>query len=160
MIKKAQAWGFDLIIGTVIFALAIAGFYVYALNSPVTGVDTLDYLTKEGETLSGILLSEGYPSDWNEMNVVRPGLTSSNKINETKLEKFNTLSTNEYDRVRSLFRTKFNYYLNFSDPIVMGGSQIEGIGRPPQNARNVIKTTRFTIYKDRPVTFNLYIWGQ
>jgi len=42
--------------------------------------------------------------------------------------------------------------------------EIEGIGKPGTNknditAENLIKITRFTIYKEKPTTAYLYIWG-
>mgnify|MGYP000014655228 CR=1 FL=1 len=81
--KKGQAWGFDLMMASIIFLGGITVFYLYSLNTPEAET-TLNKLTYEGNIVASTLLSDGFPIDWEEFNVVNPGILSNNKINQTK----------------------------------------------------------------------------
>ena len=70
MEKKAQAWGFDLLIAFMIFIGGIIVFYLYSLNFPNETENTINTLTYEGSVVANAVLSSGFPSDWNENNVV------------------------------------------------------------------------------------------
>jgi hypothetical protein len=165
LIKKSQAWGIDLFIAVTIFALGALIFFLYTLNTsnPESKLDSLSY---DGNIIANILLSEGSPSDWNESNLTSPGLLSNNKINQTKLERFYNLSS-DYENTKKILNTKFDFYFYLSEPIEIQGSFIEGMGKPGVNSSNIIdienpenifKITRFTIYKNKPIQFNLYTW--
>ena len=80
--KKAQAWGFDLMIASIIFISGIILFYIYSINYPKESNEKLDKLFNEGEFMAEVLLSEGLPINWNQDTVVRIGLTTNKKINE------------------------------------------------------------------------------
>ena len=86
--KKAQVWGFDLMIGSIIFVVGILVFYLYSLNSPDETLGTFSTLSHDGNLIAETLLSEGFPENWDEDNVTDPGILSNNKINQTKLERF------------------------------------------------------------------------
>ncbi|MCH7568382.1 MAG: hypothetical protein IIA87_03090 [Nanoarchaeota archaeon] len=161
--KKAQAWGFDLIIASTLFLMGIVVFYFYSLNYPTEGGEILDSLFYEGDIIAGTLLSDGYPDNWDQNNVVRVGILTNDKINETKLERFYTL-TNEtltpggYAKTKSLFNTKYEYYVNFSTQMNISGGEIDGIGKQPTDTKNLIKITRFVSYQNKPTTLYVYIW--
>jgi hypothetical protein len=153
--KRGQAWGFDLMIASVLFISGIVIFYIYSINYPTEGRETLDQLSYEGDIISDQLFSSGSPSDWNSGNIVRIGIHDNNKINESKLERLYNL---DYQTTRILFNTKFHYFLNFSDVMTINAKNVEGIGIKPNNQKNLIKITRYTIYQEKPVTLNLFIW--
>lgn len=155
---KAQAWGFDLLIASVLFFIGMILLFFYSLNSGSEGQESLNSLEYTGNYAADIILSEGYPIDWNPSNVVAPGILSNYKINDTKLERFYDLSVDNYAKTKSLFSTNYNYYFNFSESMNIGGTNIEGIGQQFTNAKNLFKVTRFTVYRDRPTTFSLYVW--
>ena len=52
MHKKAQAWGFDLIIGSVIFTLGIAMFYFYTINISQESDSILNQMNYEAYKIS------------------------------------------------------------------------------------------------------------
>jgi len=162
MKKEAQAWGFDLMIASAIFLGGIILFYVYSLNYPAAGQETLDKLTHDGGIIADSLLSEGFPINWEASNVVKIGLLSNEKINESKLETlYNMVYVNgEYEKTRAIFNTRYHYFFNFSETIDFGSGPIAegGIGNQPFVTTNLIKINRFTIYKNMPVSVNLYIW--
>ncbi len=157
-IKRGQAWGFDLIIASTLFLGGIITFYLYSLNISEEADTNLNKLTYDGNIITNILLSEGVPSNWTESNLIYPGLLSKNKINQTKLDMFYSLSVNNYDTTKAIFNTEYEYYLFFSQNITVNGVQIEGIGKAPVNPRNLIKIERITLYKDQPAKMNLDIW--
>jgi hypothetical protein len=156
--KKAQAWGLDLMIAVTIFIIGVVLFYFYALNYSSESKTIIDSLQYEGESISSSLLSDGYPEDWNSTNVVVIGLTTNDKINNTKLDRFYSLVQEDYNKTRTLFSTKYNYYINFSEPIIISGQQKSYIGLLPENEKNVIKVSRITIFKDKPATLDVVIW--
>jgi hypothetical protein len=161
--NHAQAWGLDLIIATVIFISAILIFFLFTLNSSSEEKEIFAQMTETAEIISDNLLLDGSPSNWNDTNVIKIGISSNNKINDTKLEKFYNLTntTIGYSKSQSIFVTKFNYFINFSEPIIIQGNTVVGVGRPywETSSENVIKTSRFTIYKNKPVTMYVNIWN-
>ena len=62
--KIGQAWGFDLLVASVIFFFGLLFFYFYTINYS-SGTESVFYeLSKEGEMISNSFLSEGAPRGW------------------------------------------------------------------------------------------------
>lgn len=162
--KKAQAWGTDLGVGLTIFLIAIIVFSVYSLNlSSENSENTLQQLNYESEYISDIILSPGSPQNWNEDNVLAIGITSENKINQTKLNQFYTLAKNNYQKTKAIFNTNYDYYFFLDTEINTPEGLKDGIGKPGINrnninASNLVKITRLTVYKNQPITAYLYIF--
>lgn len=158
MNKRAQAWGFDLMIAMAIFVAGIIFFYFYAVNMPNETENINNRLAYAGDLIANNLLSEGSPSNWDESNVITIGITSKDKINQTKLERFYNLATTNYQKSKLLFNTQYEYYITFSKNITINGNEVEGIGSLPINPKNLIRVNRISIYKDKPSTLNINIW--
>ncbi len=156
--KRGQAWGFDLIIGSILFAIGVIGFYFFAINSQQEQYDKLEELNYAATSLADTLLSEGLPNEWDSDNVVRIGITSNSKINQTKLERLYNLSLQNYEITKNKFNIIKEYYIIFKDPFKINDIDISSIGKNPQNQNNMIKQTRLSVYKDRPITIEVYIW--
>ncbi|MFH1365693.1 MAG: hypothetical protein ABIH28_03855 [archaeon] len=156
--KKGQAWGMDLMVAIVIFSVGITAFYFYTINSSEETQEIITRLFYDGNIIASDILSEGAPMNWETGNVVKIGILSNNRINETKLENFYLLSTSDYPKTKTIFNTRFNYYFFISEPMIIGGNPIEGLGKKPENSKNLVKITRLTLYKEKPVTFVIYIW--
>lgn len=165
MNKKAQIWSIDIMAGMVLFLVGIIAFYVYSLNQPGEAEDNFEILIYEGKVISDNLMSSGYPKEWNSTNVVRLGITDENVINETKIiSLYDMIVNGEYNATKNLLNTNYDYLFFLEG----NSSQIEfqGIGKPGVNkstkidARNLIKTTRFTIYKNKTVPLYLYVWEE
>ena len=153
MDKKAQAWGFDVMIASIIFVAGITTFYFYAINQPGEAKGILEELSYEGSIIAENLLSEGFPENWNSDNVIKIGITTDNRINETKLGRFINLTNSSYDKTKSLFNIKFDYYVTIS------GSGLGEIGLPNStDPDSLIKIDRLTIYQEKPVTLTVNIW--
>jgi len=163
--KKAQGWGMDLMIALSIFLIGVVIFYIYSLNNPNEAKENIEDLFHDGESLTNILLSEGFPNSWNSTNVVRIGIFSNDKINDTKLERFYDLSQTEYEKTKALFNTRYDYYFFLDENMIINSVPVEGIGKPGVtkttiSSRNLIKITRVTIYKNKPISAYLYIWEE
>lgn len=170
--NKAQAWGIDLMIGLIIFTVSIVMFYFYALNVPNEATESLGGLFYDGEIITNTLLSAGYPRDWDSdsANADKIGIVDDGKINETKLEEFYNLAFTEtdYTGTKILFNTRYDYYFFLGDVITIPGvGNVDGIGKPGadrtninDDAENLIKITRFMVYKEKPITAYVYIWEE
>ena len=163
--KKAQAWGFDMMIASMIFISGIIIFYVYSLNYPKESQETLDQLFSEGDFITESLLSEGLPPNWDENSVIRIGIITNNKINDSKLEKFYLLANSQlnpqgYAKAKSVLNTKYNFFMNFSEQMVINSNPVNGVGKSfdGEQTKNIIKITRATIYQNKIVSLNLYVW--
>lgn len=158
MKKRAQLWGIDLIVGTSIFIIGVILFYIYAFNYSSGSEDSYNSLSYDASIIADSLLSEGYPREWNSTSVVAIGISSSNKINQTKLERFYNLSIQDYERTKYLFNTQYDYYLNFSEPLQINGVNVEYIGHKSASQENIVKVSRITIYKNKLVNFDVILW--
>ncbi|MDO8508750.1 MAG: hypothetical protein Q7S27_03645 [Nanoarchaeota archaeon] len=156
--KRGQAWGFDLMIASLIFTAGIIVFYIYSINTTEEADSTINKLTYDGSILSNILLLEGSPKNWTTANVVSPGLLTNNKINQTKIDNFYNLTRDNYSAVKALLNTQYDFYIYFSKNITANGQVIPGMGKIPSSPKNLIKIERVAIYNDQPLTMNIEIW--
>ncbi|NTV23086.1 MAG: hypothetical protein HGA85_01770 [Nanoarchaeota archaeon] len=109
---KAQIWYIDLLIGLVIFTVAMVLFFKFA---------TSRYLVKDNEEifpevvrLSQILVSEGIPQNWTEENVITPGLFTDGEVSIQKLEMFSNMSS-DYYRLKRLLATESDFIVVFEE---------------------------------------------
>lgn len=167
MKTKAQIWSLDLMAGLALFLVGIMIFFVYSLNQPSQAQETLSLLTYDGKIIADNLLSEGYPSNWNPSNAITIGLTTSKKINQTKLETLYQMiyTDNNYTKTKNLFNTGYDFYFFLDQNMTVSAGSIEGIGKPGVtkdniNAKNLIKITRYTIYQNKTTPLYLYIWQE
>lgn len=156
--RKAQAWGFDVIIAIGIFIFGLVVFFLYTINYPNGEYEKLDELLYEGNIVADSLLSTGIPENWTTASVSKIGILTNNKIDHDKVEEFYEVSSTQYLRARSLFGIKYNYFVNFSQSIEISGNAIEGIGLFSQNPQNSIKVSRIAIYQNKPVTVEVQVW--
>jgi hypothetical protein len=160
--KSGQAWSVDMIVALGLFSIGIVVFLVYSFNFSDHNRDVYEDLFYDAEFMSNILLSEGYPVDWNQGNVVQIGILSDgNKLDELH----NLIGNGDYERTRNLFNTKYDYYFFFSEEMVLheGAVPVDGLGKPdfdPENIieDNLIKITRFSIYNNKPVSVYIYLF--
>ncbi|MFH0808400.1 MAG: hypothetical protein V1888_02180 [archaeon] len=167
MRTKAQIWSLDIMAGMVLFLVGIIIFFTYSVNQSSQAEDNLGRLYYDGNIIADNLLSEGYPADWNTENIVTLGLTTSKKINQTKLENLYEIiyTQNNYTKTKNILNTEYEYYILLGENITINSNQIKGIGKPgtsPQNisAKNLIKITRYTIYQNKTTPLYLYIWQE
>lgn len=167
ILTKAQVFCFDMIVAVLIFGAAILVYYKTTTNLSDQDETLLDDLLIDAKSISSSLMSQGYPYNWIEDNVVRIGITSDNRINETKLEQFSRIP---YNNSRKLFGTAYDYYVYFRDRnnnIIPFNESLKGIGKPGVNSTNIqtlenpkklVKVTRLVIKKSDIVKMVIYLW--
>ena len=165
---KAQAWGFDLIVAMIIFSVGIVVFFIYSINQPAEAKETLEKLSYDGRLITESILSTGYPENWNSGNVVSIGILNNGKINETKLGNFYSLSQSDYDATKILFNTRYDYFFFLDQNMTSISVDVDGIGKLGVNKNNInsfnpnnlVKISRFVVYRDKPMAAYLYLWGE
>ena len=152
-------------IGLALFLIGIMIFFTYTINHSEEARETFDLLTYDGKILANNLMSTGYPQDWNSSSVIVFGLTTNNKINETKLTNLYDMIyvENNYTKTKRMSNTKYDYYFFFEENMTINGNPVEGIGLPGITkdnitSRNLVKITRFTIYQNKTLPLYIYIW--
>ena len=165
--KRAQIWGVDLTAGMALFIVGVVVFFMYSLNQPNEAQDNFELLFYEGKIIADSFMSSGYPLDWNSGNVVALGISTNDKINETKLERLYEIIyiDNNYSVTKNLLNTPYDYYFFMDQNMTINSTEVEGIGKPGVtkdniDAKNLIKITRFTIYKNKTTPFYIYIWEE
>jgi len=165
--KRGQVWSFDLLAGITLFVVGIIAFFVYSLNQPTQTQDTFELLYYEGNIVANNLLSSGYPQNWETDSVMTIGITDNNKINQTKLEQLYEIiyTDDNYTRTKNLLNTQYDYYFFLDQNMTINSDSIEGIGKPGTTinnvtSRNLIKTTRYTIYQNKTTPLYIYTWEQ
>ena len=158
MKKRAQAWGFDITIAAIIFSLAVITFYLFSLNYSDEAGESLNALDYDANSIANALLSEGYPAQWNSGDVIKIGLLSNSRINETKLLSFKELSLSDYPKTKSIFNTLHNYEITFSENMTINSTTITSIGLTPSSPQNLIKVTRLATYNNKPLVIYVNVW--
>jgi len=112
--KKAQTWGLDALVATVIFSIAMLLFFFYTVNFNDEAGNKIDSLQQEANSIFGVILSEGSPVNWNNQNVISPGILNDGRVNDTKLESLYVFSQGNYSRLKNFLNTNKDFYF-FSD---------------------------------------------
>jgi len=152
-------------VALIIFSIGIVLFYVYSLNAPGEAQESMERLFYDGKIIANTLLSEGYPLDWNTYldSVQKTGILTDGKIDEDKLEKFYGLTQDNegYKKTKRLFDTTYEYYFLLDTNMIIDRESVEGIGRSDyENAKNLVKVTRYTVYQNKPMAIYVYAWEE
>ncbi|PIN92223.1 hypothetical protein COU55_02100 [Candidatus Pacearchaeota archaeon CG10_big_fil_rev_8_21_14_0_10_31_59] len=143
--KNGQAWSLDLIIAGVIFLIGIVILFYYAINYSSQSKNQLDELLYEGNLASELILSEE-----------ESGILSNGIVNQTKLDFFANLNDTSK---RNLIGIKDNFYF-VMDNLEINGEPANYVGIiNSSETENLIQTTRLTIYKNKPIKFELFAWS-
>ncbi len=163
--KKSQIWYADLLIGIVIFSVALVIYFKTDLNLYQGNGKIYQDLMMEAKIITNSLISPGYPFNWTPGTVTRLGFVDNARVNYTKL---NYLMGMNYNHTKSLLRTKYDYYFYFEQygrPALINGS--DGYGYPGVNRTNldtllnpkyVLKLTRIVILNHNPARMQFLIW--
>ncbi|MBI3622879.1 hypothetical protein HY212_02250 [Candidatus Pacearchaeota archaeon] len=140
--KSGQAWSLDVVIAIVIFTIGIVLLYVYAINYFSKSDELLNNLFYEGNIAAQLILSDD-----------DLGILSGDAVNQTKLDQFNS----SYDQKKTMLGITKDFYFSI-DGMVVNDIPASYVGMKSQNPENVVQITRITIYNNKPVKFQLYIW--
>lgn len=179
MSTKAQVWYIDFIIATLIFIIALIIYFTYTTNASQEDSNLLQDLTSDAKMVSNSLVSEGYPTDWNNETVKRIGLTNNDqRLDDEKLRNFINLN---YSNSKKLLATVYDYFVFFQDfdNKVLNLSGSCGTGHPQVRAnvsnneciinmsnvsiQHLVKVDRFLIYdkenKSDLSKMVVYVWS-
>jgi hypothetical protein len=157
--KRAQAWGFDLIIGLSIFLTGMLLFFLYSLNFTSNNGGEFESLKREGKIIGDSLMGEGFPEHWDENTVINIGILSNGIVNDTKLLEFHNLAGSDYQRTKQLFAVKNEYYIYFENPVTIGSDTFTGIGLPPSGQNNLVKIVRVAVHDAMIKNINIEVWN-
>ncbi|MBN1377182.1 hypothetical protein JW949_02510 [Candidatus Woesearchaeota archaeon] len=171
MSKKSQVWVTDIIISLIIFTTAIL------LSVKITNTafgDDIDFenVEKEADYISEILMSQGFPENWNKSSVIRPGLLNREKtLDISKLNNFCNLT---YPYTKTLFSIRNDYYFFFRDNSLNKTLNITkcGFGSgdiiTDENCsfdlsllqyNDLVKIRRFLVYDSTIIEMDIYVWN-
>ena len=142
MNKKAQGWGLDLIAALIIFIVILVTIITYAINYTNTGSNELNYLFDEAGFASDIILSDNFP-----------GILTNEAIDP---EKLNNLISLNYQELKSELGLKDEFYIKFPGLNANGNDYIGKTNTT--SVKNIVKYTRITIYDNKPINLDIYIW--
>jgi hypothetical protein len=156
--NKAQVWYTDFMVGVMIFFIVIIVYYTYAhgLESDPSKI-TSDLLIG-AKAITGSLVKQGYPLDWNESNVIIIGLTDGKQriVNE-KLEMFADMN---YSFIKSKIISSNDFYFFLEDlegnRILINGK--EGVGKEPVDYGNMVSLSRVVIYNSKLTSMVVQVW--
>lgn len=109
--KKSQVWTIEFILSFLIFTAAVI-LSVKSIFNIYTNENLRD-IQRESEFVSQYLLSDGFPDDWDNNTVIRAGLTTNNRLNDTKIISLYNL---EYGYAKEALGIKnSNFFIYFSN---------------------------------------------
>ncbi|MBW3019800.1 hypothetical protein KY334_00755 [Candidatus Woesearchaeota archaeon] len=158
---RGQVWYMDLIFGLSIFIIALLIFFSNKINLNNYDQAYLSSMIFEINSISDQIMGSGYPTNWNENNVIEIGIVDNGVINETKLNNLNDLNYNDTKR---LFNTRFDYYF------YIVGEQLydnkEGYGKAGVNSTNIesidsnqmINIDRYVVFNDKIRLLKVISW--
>ncbi|MBU1198349.1 MAG: hypothetical protein KKF46_08765 [Nanoarchaeota archaeon] len=173
--KKAQVWLSDYTISLLLFTIAAVLAVKLILNGFNLNADFQELKT-DASQMSEILLSEGYPVQWTNNTVIRPGLLIGSRLNSTKI--LNAMNVS-YSSLKTKLQSRHDFLITFEDA---EGDMLEFDGRcaignsdvtinstgPPFdchnpdftsiNYNNLVKVSRLAIYDSEIVRMVVYTW--
>jgi hypothetical protein len=185
--KKSQVWVSDYIIGLLLFVLAIIFSVKIIINSFSTNV-AFNEMKNDASKISEILLSEGYPPDWNIQNtqnctdIIRLGLLTAKRLDSEKVLQAMNATYISYDSLRTKLQAKHDFVVIFEnttngDMIEFGddsfctigsssvtinkGSPVDchNISFTSISYKNMVRLSRFIIYNSTIIRMVVYTWG-
>lgn len=122
---KGQAITLDFVTGLFIIITAlIITTTIFITNQKNS---TFDETRRATITATELLMSEGYPEDWNETTIIKLGLLTNNKLNQTKLEQASNL---DYEDLKTALHTKKNLYFYLKNKTTIQNITACGYGDP------------------------------
>ena len=171
---RGQVWNVDFIIGALLFTVVAVFFFIQLQGIEAVDTDKTTDLLNQARYISDELLTQGYPQNWININVIRAGITDNQRINQSKLDNLHDLN---YSKLRTVFRARDDFFIflekddgclvqldtdygiGHSAVNVSGGScrQVGDITLPDPDT--LIPITRFVIYNGEPAKLTTYVWN-
>jgi len=151
--RKGQIWYLDVFIALSIITLT--GFF-YMQHIDTVESPRYDHIEK-AQTISGLLMSPGYPLDWDISTVTVPGVVHDYRVNMAKLADLYSMS---HLQLAVLFQTDHNIYIYLEQD----GSNIiaddkSHAGRLPNNPSDVAHIRRILLFEEKPAIMHVVVWS-
>ena len=152
MNSKSQAWFMDFAIALLLFTFTLVVYFSYTNNIQKQEQGNVDVMLKDAKSISNSLALDGYPDDWNNLTVIRIGITDDQNLNSTKLKTFKKLN---YTLARQKFATPYDFFVYFVNEKgeVLNINTVCGAGFPLINTTYNIKSAYY--YQDPSDSFLL-----
>ncbi|MBW2966936.1 hypothetical protein KY362_00460 [Candidatus Woesearchaeota archaeon] len=160
MSRRAQVWYTDFMVGVLIFSIVVISYFYYVEHQEYSDDTLVNYLISEAKSISGYLITEGYPRNWTASNVSVVGITDGDyRIDEDKLQDFNSWN---YEERRSYMHTTKDYYFYLE---YVNGSRFNELCEDPgsgcvawNSSYYLAQSQRLLIYDSEIVRMGLYIY--
>ncbi|MEM4267489.1 MAG: hypothetical protein QXK37_01525 [Candidatus Woesearchaeota archaeon] len=119
MLKKrhGQVWYQDFIIAIVIFSISMAFIFSFIPNIREQKLKKIEEVYNDARSISGGLMTEGYPPDWTNTTVRRIGLFKSDYVlDKSKADRFANLTNSSYYKSKFLFGSRSDFAVFFKSP--------------------------------------------
>jgi hypothetical protein len=157
--KRGQNWYIDFSISIVIFVIAL----IMVLNFlPNTNKEKFENVMIESEMISDMLMSEGVPVDWDDTDVLIPGILTDNKLD---IEKLGNLYSMEYITAAEKFNAVNKFYIYFQNctetcnvvDLVSGNTYFGNIY--DENSTDKSHKLRILPYGGDIIVMNVVVWS-
>jgi len=164
--KSAQGFTIDYIIGLFIFIfLVVVASKLFISIAPDFSYETT---YKNNVYLADTLLGQSYPLNWNDSNVILPGIANNDvRINTTLLSRFDNLS---YAKTKTLFNLENEYLFFFKNksgiinmshcvygyPIIVNSSCYPQLDKITYKHLTFVK--RLVILEGKVAEMYVYVW--
>jgi hypothetical protein len=163
--RKGLVWTTDFLIGLMLFIIMV--FIAVKIVQDMFPSQSHITVYRDAIYLSDNLLSEGYPWNWTDSDVILPGIAENNRINITKLSNFTKI---DYYHAKTLLHvmSDFIFFIR-NDTSVINTSQctygynitvdenctpiLTGISYD-----NLARIDRLIIYNSHVLTMTVYAW--
>jgi hypothetical protein len=174
--KKGQVWLSDYTLSMLLFILAALISVKIIINSFSTNT-AFEELKSESFKIGDILLSEGYPVNWssgNSSDVIRPGLLTGKRLNETKVIQAMNSTYINYTSLKTMLQTKHDFAVVFEEPnsgvVQFNGLCVIGNGSVLPTCASTIPTlnfkyhdlaslSRMAVYNSTIKRMVIYVWN-
>lgn len=157
---KGQVWSLDILVAfTILLGGIIFFYYQNPLESSIPEGDT-ETLTLHAKSISGFLVSAGFPANWTSENVTIIGLTDGNtRLSQTKVYYHSSI---DYKRTKNLLSTTRDYQISFRDrmnsPFSIGNVTTLGKNSSAENPENIVTLTRYIFYNGSIIQMVVNVW--
>ena len=180
--KKGQIWISDYTLSLLLFVAALFIAFKILLNGFTTNSTFVD-LRADASKISETFLSEGYPVNWTNNTVIKPGLLLDGRLDITKTTIAMNSSMMNYTRLRGWLQTRYDFLavfenvkgdmLEFGNNCTIGNSHVS-INTTKNNITNttdchypdfssihydnMAQVIRYLVYNGTIVRMVVYVW--
>ncbi len=149
--RKGQFFSYDAIVAGLMFILLLTLLYTYWNSLRSTISVRIDDVTRIAMDASNLLMTPGFPINWDSSNYNQIGLTSSYNSICIEQTKINSLNEIPYETIKQkLAIAPYDFYLQIGD---------EEVGFPPDNALSKVTINRPILLNDKLVNLSLTVWS-